>query len=69
MHMTSDEVHCWVSAGGFLCMTSVMGAALVCLKPRGQGQDGLRQVKLLPQFQRVTSRLPALPLHSGRGQQ
>lgn len=49
--MISDEVHCWVSADGFLCIASVMGAALVCLKARGQGQDELRQIKLLPQFQ------------------
>lgn len=69
-YMTSHKAHCWVSADGFLCVTPVMGAALVLyLKPRGQGQDELRQIKLFPHFQRVTSRPPALPLHSGRREQ
>lgn len=60
---------CWVSADGFFMHDSVICAALVLhLKPRGQGQDEFKQVKVFPHFQKVTSRPPALPFHSGRGQ-
>lgn len=70
--MTFAKVLWWVSADGFLCMPSVMGAALALyLKPRRQGQE-LTQIKTnkaLTLRESLLGPLTALPFQSGRGKQ